>query len=174
MLYLHLPFLMIYFYLFVYLYFCPLPFFLFCDFSFRFTCIHTQGLAFTSRRSSEVLEAGSQLWLRGRANILLLEGRWFDSLGLHIKVSLGKILNPKLLLMFWLAICTAATAISVLIYELLSSLWTKMPTKCQCKSKSRNKVFSHLEGGRLGKSSFLSKKKKKKHYTRETKEKYEY
>ena len=38
------------------------------------------------------------LWLRGRASILLLEGRWFDSPGLHVKVSLGKILNPELLL----------------------------------------------------------------------------
>ena len=37
----------------------------------------------------------------GRASILLLEGHGFDSPGLHVKVSLGKVLNPKLLLMCW-------------------------------------------------------------------------
>ena len=40
-----------------------------------------------------------QLWLRGGASVLLSEGRWFDFPGLHVKVSLGKILNTKLLLM---------------------------------------------------------------------------
>ena len=35
------------------------------------------------------------MWLRGRANVLLSEGRWFDSSGLHVEVPLGKILNPK-------------------------------------------------------------------------------
>lgn len=39
------------------------------------------------------------LWLRGRASILLSEGSWFYSPGLHVEVSLGKILRPKLLLM---------------------------------------------------------------------------
>ena len=39
-----------------------------------------------------------QLWLSGRASVLLIEGRWCESPGLHVKVSLGKILNPKLLL----------------------------------------------------------------------------
>ena len=38
-----------------------------------------------------------RLWLRGRASFLLSEGRWFDFPGLHVKVSLGNILNPKLL-----------------------------------------------------------------------------
>ena len=52
-----------------------------------------------------------QMWLR--ASILSLEGCWFDSPGLHVEVSLGKILNPKLLLMCWSASCMAATAISV-------------------------------------------------------------
>ena len=42
-----------------------------------------------------------QLWLRGRASISVLEGRWFDSLGLHVDVSLDKVLSPKLLLMCW-------------------------------------------------------------------------
>ena len=58
-----------------------------------------------------------QLWLTGRASVLLSEGCWFDSLGLHVEVSLGKILNPKLLLMCWSALCMAA--ITVWTYELL-------------------------------------------------------
>ena len=37
----------------------------------------------------------------------------FDSPGLHVEVSLGKILNPKLLLMCWSASYMAATAIIV-------------------------------------------------------------
>ena len=36
-------------------------------------------------------------WLRDRATVLLSEGRWFDSPGLQVGVSLGKILNLKLL-----------------------------------------------------------------------------
>ena len=54
-----------------------------------------------------------QLWLRGRASILLLDNHWFDSPGVHVEVSLGKILNPKLLLMCWLAPCMVATIITV-------------------------------------------------------------
>ena len=42
--------------------------------------------------------------------------QWFDSPGLHVKVSLGKILNPKLLLMSWSAPCIAATSISVWMF----------------------------------------------------------
>ena len=38
------------------------------------------------------------------------EGRWLDSPGLHVEVSLG---NPKLLLMCWSALCMAATTISL-------------------------------------------------------------
>ena len=57
-----------------------------------------------------------QLWLRGRASIVLLEGNWFSSLGLHLKVSLGKILNPTLLLMCWSAPYMTATIISVWTY----------------------------------------------------------
>ena len=34
-------------------------------------------------------------------------------LGLHVEVSFGKILNPKLLLMCWSASCMAATTTSV-------------------------------------------------------------
>ena len=35
------------------------------------------------------------LWLSCRASVLLLEGCWFHSLGLHVKASLDKILNPQ-------------------------------------------------------------------------------
>ena len=54
-----------------------------------------------------------RLWLRGGASVLLSEVHLFDSPGLHFEVSLGKILNPKLLLMCWSASRMAATAISV-------------------------------------------------------------
>ena len=47
--------------------------------------------------------------------VAVLEGCWFDSPSLHVKVSLGKILNPKLLLMCCSAPCMVATAISVCI-----------------------------------------------------------
>ena len=52
---------------------------------------------------------------RGRASVLLSEGRWFDSPGLHVEVSLGKILNHKLLLMCSLAPCMVAGTIRVWI-----------------------------------------------------------
>ena len=51
----------------------------------------------------------TKLWLRGRASILLSEGHWVDCPGLHVEVSLCKILNPKLLP----AHCITATAICV-------------------------------------------------------------
>lgn len=35
-------------------------------------------------------------WLRGRTSVFLSEGCGFDSSGLHVKVSLGKIHNPCL------------------------------------------------------------------------------
>ena len=59
------------------------------------------------------------LWLRGRASVFLSGGHWFSSPGLHVEVSLGKMLNPKLLLMCRSAPCMAATTISVWMYELL-------------------------------------------------------
>ena len=55
------------------------------------------------------------LQLRGRATALVSEGRWFDSPALLVRVSLGKILNLRMLLMRWLAPCMADTAISVWI-----------------------------------------------------------
>ena len=67
---------------------------------------------YTIEKTEKVL-----VWLRGRASIMLKEGHWFDSPVLHVKVSLGKILNPKLLLMCWLAPCKAARAISVWKYH---------------------------------------------------------
>ena len=51
----------------------------------------------------------------GRASVLL-SGYWFNCTGLCVEVSLGKILNPKLLLMCCSAPCMAATAISVWTY----------------------------------------------------------
>ena len=36
-----------------------------------------------------------RLWLWGRASVLSSEDHWFDPPGLHVKVSLGKILNPQ-------------------------------------------------------------------------------
>ena len=54
-----------------------------------------------------------QLWLRGSTSVMLLKGCLFEYLSLHVKVSLSKILNPKLLLVCWLAPCMAATTISV-------------------------------------------------------------
>ena len=69
---------------------------------------------------------------RGKASVLLLEGCWFDSPGLHVKVSLGKILNSK-------------TAPDVLVCTLHGShhhqcmnicmiycklFWTKVSAKC--------------------------------------------
>ena len=44
----------------------------------------------------------------GRANVLSSEGLWFDFPGLHVEVSLGKLLNPKRLQMWWSAPCLAA------------------------------------------------------------------
>ena len=74
-------------------------------------------------------------WVLWRAAV----DRSFDSPGLHVKVSLGKILNPKLLLMFWLAACMAATTISVSMFVCMNYcklLWTKAPAKYpKCKWK---------------------------------------
>uniref|UniRef100_A0A671UZM5 Ig-like domain-containing protein n=1 Tax=Sparus aurata TaxID=8175 RepID=A0A671UZM5_SPAAU len=62
---------------------------------------------------------------------------WFSSPGLHVEVSLGKILNPKLLLMCWPVPCMAATTISVSVYVSItvSLLWTKASDQWpKCKS----------------------------------------
>ena len=56
----------------------------------------------------QVVEVSGRLWLRGGTSVLLSEGRLFRSSGLHVEVSLG-----KLLLMCWLASCMAASTISV-------------------------------------------------------------
>ena len=44
---------------------------------------------------------------------LVIGGCWFDSPGLHVEVSLGKIVKPKLLLMSSSLLCMAVTTISV-------------------------------------------------------------
>ena len=56
---------------------------------------------FITKNQGVVIKDRERLWLRCRANVLLLEGRWFDSPGLDVEVTSGKILNPKLLLMCW-------------------------------------------------------------------------
>lgn len=57
-----------------------------------------------------------RLWLRGRASVSLSEGRWIDSPGPHVEVSLSEITNPKLLRMCWSTPCVAATAIICTVY----------------------------------------------------------
>ena len=53
------------------------------------------------------------------SEIQLIKFCWFDSPGLHVEVSLGKILNPKLLVMCWSAPCMAAATVRVWMNELL-------------------------------------------------------
>ena len=81
-----------------------------------------------------------RLRLRGRASLLFLEGCWFDSPGLHVVVTLGKILNPT-------------TAPDVLVGTLhdsqhhpsmnvftnyCKSIWPKASAKCpKCKFKRK-------------------------------------
>ena len=59
---------------------------------------------------------------------LLLEGCWFDSPGLHVKVSMGKKLNPKL-------VCTLHGGQHHQCMNDCKSLWMKAPAKCpECKN----------------------------------------
>ena len=81
------------------------------------TCIAKQG-NFTRLLKVLVLNC----WLRGRASVLLSEGHWFDFPGLHVEVSLGKIMNPKLLPTCWSAPDLAATGISVWMYVCMYEL----------------------------------------------------
>ena len=65
-------------------------------------------------------------------------GRLFDSPGLHVEVSFGKILNPKLLLMCRSAPCVAATTISVWMYAWITLTCFGQKhllnaPKCKCK-----------------------------------------
>ena len=78
-------------------------------------------------------DKNGRLWLRCRASVLLLEARWFDSPGLHVEVSLGKWVNPKLLLMCWSPPCMAATAISAWIF--CQSLCLSLLKTLKCNSK---------------------------------------
>ena len=78
--------------------------------------------------------------LKGKASILLSEGCWFDSPGLHVEVSLGKILNPQ----------TASDALvgtshgnhhcrcMKVCMNYRELLWTKTSTKCK-----RNVISKH-------------------------------
>ena len=62
---------------------------------------------------------GGRLWLRGRVRVLLSEVCWFDSPGLQDSMSLGKILNPKLLLT-----CSSPSAYVCMNY--CKPLWTHL------------------------------------------------
>ena len=74
------------------------------------------------------------LWLSGTASVLLLEGFWFDSAGLHVKVSLGKIPNLKLLLMFCTLHGSHCHQCMNVFMNYCKSLWTKVSAKCpKCK-----------------------------------------
>ena len=42
-----------------------------------------------------IRDNGGQLWLRNKTSVLKLEGSWFDSPGLYVKVCYGKILKPQ-------------------------------------------------------------------------------
>ena len=88
-------------------------------------------------------------WPMFKASVLSTKACWFDSPGLHVEVSLGKILIPKLLLMCWPAPCMAATTISVWVYvwitvsiigpkHLLSAL------KCKCNNVNAFKKGSDV------------------------------
>ena len=69
-----------------------------------------------------------RLWLRNRSSVLLMKDHWFHSSGLQDNMSLGKILNPKLLLMCWWAPCMHACM------SYCKSHRTKASAKCpKCK-----------------------------------------
>ena len=91
-----------------------------------------------------------RLWLRVGASVLSSEGHWLDSHGLHVEVSLGKILKPKLLLMCWSGPCMAPTSISVCM-SYCKSLWTKASDKCpkgKCSlALSKDKYFNQHPKG---------------------------
>ena len=53
------------------------------------------------------------------ASVLLSEGRWFYSPGLHVKVPFGEILNPKLVLVCWSAACMCG----LLLVALDKTIW---------------------------------------------------
>ena len=57
-----------------------------------------------------------RLWFKCSVDISLPEGCWFDYPGLHVEVSLGKLLNTKLQYAMHSAPCAAAT--SVCMYDL--------------------------------------------------------
>ena len=67
---------------------------------FHLSCKHSSMEIWNPRSASSPVYWGlepptGRLWLGGRASVLLSEGHWFDSPGLHVEVSLGKILNHK-------------------------------------------------------------------------------
>ena len=87
-----------------------------------------------------------RLWLRGRASILLSEGCWCDSPGLHVQVSLGKILNPKT--GTDVLDCTAATAIIVWMNEVTLA---KASAKCKCTYTDLSQICISTRGSDMHK-----------------------
>ena len=76
----------------------------------------------------------TKMWggfISGRASVLLSEGCWFNSPGLRVEVSLGKILNPKTAPDFagqhlaWQPLPSVCECMNY-----CKSLWTKAPAKC--------------------------------------------
>ena len=106
-------------------------------------------------------------WLRGRASVMLSEGRWFSSPCLHVEVSLGKILNPNLPLMCWSAPRMAAISIWMYIWITVSGFGKKASAKCPKKYWNKNKLCSLAPGKckrvwfKCGISSQKKKEKKK-------------
>ena len=85
-------------------------------------CYHSEkGLLVYMKRCLNDVDniVNKQLWLRVKPASCYRKIAGSIPPGLHVKMSLGKILSPKLLLMCWHAPCMAATAISVCMYELL-------------------------------------------------------
>ena len=112
----------------------------------RWSCTwkpHHQSL-FNRLRSQCLCSLDSFLVVQGgcgsgvRASLLLSEDFCFDSPGLHVEVSLGKILNSKLLLMCWSSSCMAATTIGVCMYELLQVALDK---KCLINALNLRKIM---------------------------------
>ena len=85
-------------------------------------------------------------WLRGRASVMLSEGRWFSSPCLHVEVSLGKILNPNLPLMCWSAPRMAAISIWMYVWITVSGFGKKASAKCPKKYWNKNKLCSLAPG----------------------------
>ena len=66
----------------------------------------------------------------GRASVKLSEGCWFKSPDLHVEVSLGKIVNPKLVSSSHGSHRHQCMNVCMNYWK---SLWTKASARCECK-----------------------------------------